>query len=269
MNGPMQVVLDALDQANARVREALTDGRMDVLPELLAEVEDLEKQRTELFREMTRPASADSSFASVPSLRLRVIATLRLVQRPLAARFVTQIARARFGYDIDPRALASMRRDELRSYRAYAENPEGAKSKGELVVPALSFDRYTSVRSVLALSDWDLSRRLIGPASPRVDVLLATQTLSRLVLKNPAAPWAPDVERLVVTIGRSLMPFIDRSTAPNAQMVWAAADAELKAIAPEDRAERDDAASRARAQLSDEQLLFGVANLGAVARRAS
>ena len=265
----MQLVLDALDEANARVRDALTDGRVDALTDLMAEVQDLEKQRTLLMREMTRPNTADAAYASGPSLRVRVISTLRLVQRPLAARFITQIAQARFGYPIDPRALASMRRDELRSFRAYAENPDGAQSKGELVVPALSFDRYTPVRGVLALSNWDLSRRLIGPASPRVDVLVATQTLAALVDEAPGAPWAGNVERLVVTIGRSLMPFIGSSTPPTLHMVRAAAAAELAAIEDDDRRERDEATGRARAQLADEQQLFGVAALAAAGRRAS
>ncbi|MBG0717745.1 hypothetical protein G3N18_06575 [Microbacterium sp. 2C] len=265
----MRTVLDAIDAANARVRDALSVGRMDAVPDLMAEVEELEKQRALLLREMTRPPVAEVPFSPGPSLRVKVISTLRLVQRPLAARFVTQIARARFDYVIDTSALASMRRDELRSYRAYAENPHGAQSKTQLVVPALSFDRYTPVRGVLALSDWDMSRRLIGPASPRVDVMLATQTLTRLVLDNPQAPWAPAVDKLVVTIGRSLMPFIGRAASPTMREVDAAVIAELEAIEPEDREERAAATARARAQLTGEQQLFGVAALGAVGRRVS
>lgn len=265
----MQTVLDRLDDANSRLREAVSDGRVDALAELMDEVQELEKERSALLREMTGPATPAPPLTSGPSLRVRVISTLRLVHRPLAARFVTQIARARFGYNIDPRALASMRRDELRSYNAYAENPDGAQSKGELVVPALSFDRYTPVRGVLALSDWDLSRRLIGPASPRVDVLAATKKLAGLVIDNPAAPWAPDVERLVTTVGRSLKPFADRATAPTPTMVRAAAAAELAVIEADDREDRIGAAERARAQLTDQQQLFGVAALGAAGRRAS
>ncbi len=268
MNGSMHEVFGALSSANVRLQEALADGRMDALPDLMAEVEKLEKQRSALMREMTRSHVADTPFVSGPSLRVKVISTLRLVKRPLAARFVTQIARARFEYQIDPKALASMRRDELRSYRAYVNNPDGAQSKTQLVVPALSYDRYTPVRGVLALSDWDLSRRLIGPASPRVDVLLATQTLAGLVIANPQARWASDVERLVITIGRSLMPFIGRSAAPTAQMVKSAILPELAAIEAGDREERAEATERARAQLTEEQQMFGVATLAA-GRRAS
>jgi hypothetical protein len=269
MNEPMRVILDLLDTANARVRDAVSEGRLDNLRELMAEVTDLEKQRDALFKDMTRPATAEPTYAPLPSLRVRVISTLRLVQRPLAARLVTQIARTRFDYTIDVRALASMRRDEQRSFRAYADNPDAAQRKGELVVPGLSFDRYTPVRSVLALSDWDLSRRLIAPASPRVDVLSATHVLAKLVIANPDQRWARPVEQLVGTIGRSLAPFAHRTEVPTPQMVRAAAEAELAVIEPSDRAERQDAAIRARAQLPEEEQLFGANTLGVVNRRAS
>lgn len=59
----------------------------------------------------------------------------------------------------------------------------GRSGRRRLLVPyylcsALTADRLVPARGLLAVSTWPLSRRVIGPLSPRVDFLLAARRLA-------------------------------------------------------------------------------------------
>lgn len=261
-NAEIDGILSALERAHASLNTALRDGNNGALCALNAEVKRLEREREKVIRARTTSVLA---LMSVPPARARLVAALQVAARPASGRLLADIARARFGYEVDTRTFASLRRDELRSWRAYTEHPDRAIAKPDLVVPALAFDRFTPERGTLALSSWDLATRMVAPASGRVDVLIIACNLARLCLQTPADPWAADVARVAGRIGLSLPPFAGSLITPTPAQVLEAATQELSVIEPSDQRERRESAERARS-LDDVSRLFGAPALGVVSR---
>lgn len=260
--GDVESVLAALEQAQAALSRALRDGRDDLLLDLNATLQRLERERSALIRRRTAPRGG--TITQGPAARSKVLAALKVAQRPVASRLLADIARARFGFEIETRALASLRRDELRSWRAYHGSPDKAVAKPDLIVPALSHDRFTPERGILALSSWDLSVRIVAPASGRVDVLHVACNLAYACIASPAESWTDDVARVVGRIGLSTKPFAGTLALPTPEQVLDAASHELDVIAPSDRRDRSEAADRAAQVLDEEDQLFGAAPLGVV-----
>ncbi|MGY1883969.1 hypothetical protein ACI799_01530 [Blastococcus sp. SYSU DS0753] len=119
-------------------------------------------------------------------MREVVLEALHLVGRPIAVPLLRDIVRVRDDVDLPTARLASLRRDEERSYRSAATRPA-------YVVPALTFDRFTAVRGVLASSVFPLPIRLIAPASSRVDFLHTVMGLADdfEALRRLGTPRAP------------------------------------------------------------------------------
>lgn len=261
-SGDVETVLAAIEQAQAALSNALRDGRDDLLVELNATLQRLERERNTLVRRRTEPR--ERTITQGPAARSKALAALKVAQRPVAGRLLADIARARFGFEIETRALASVRRDELRSWRAYQGHPDKAATKPDLIVSALSYDRFTPERGMLALSSWDLSVRIVAPASGRVDVLHVACNLARACIASSAESWTDDVARVAGRIGLSTKPFAGTLALPTPQQVLEAASDELDVIAPSDLRDREEAAERAARVLDDEDQLFGAAPLGLV-----
>jgi len=255
----VHATLAALERAQTALNRALRDEQNDQLADLDAEVRRLERERSRLVQQRT---SRRDQFAQVPPVRAQVLAALNIAGRPVASRLLADIARARYGYNIETRGLASLRRDELRSWRVYSEHPERAVAKPDLIVPALSYDRFTPERGTLALSSWKLADRIVAPASGRVDVLVVASNLARLCMASPNDPWQADLARLAGRIGLSTRPFAGTLALPSPNEILDAAAAELGIIIPADQREREDSASRAAGLLGEEDQLFGAAPLG-------
>jgi hypothetical protein len=125
------------------------------------------------------------------------------------------------------------------------------------VVPALHFRRFEPLRGVVASSAWEPWRRIVGPLSPRADHLRATVR----VVKN--VEWArersPEVavrfERLLWRLARSVPSQSDVAQF-DIEKIAQAAEAELAPFDEDDRAEREEAATRL-VMLPAEQQLFG------------
>src|SRR5262249_4309795 len=150
-----------------------------------------------------------------------------------------------------PRAFAGLRRDEHRAWSKNAPRPT-------YVVPALEGRFYQPIRGLLALSDWPLERRLIGPWSERADHLAATAQLARQLawLSERDPEVAQRLAPVVAGMARSIPGAVEGREVDTAR-VDAAAEAEREALAARDEPWRREAASRAREQLSDEQQLWG------------
>ena len=159
----------------------------------------------------------------------------------------------RYGTQIDHRALPSLRRDEARSWSS-------TKSiRPVYVVPALEGNRFLPVRAKLALSDWSLERRLLGPWSERTDHLRATVQVAKLLLwLKEAEPQAAErLQTLLAMYAASSFGTAVNDKSPDPATIERAATAELDTIGESDRHWRTEAADRARRFLTDEQQLWG------------
>jgi hypothetical protein len=185
------------------------------------------------------------------SARQAVAGALAEIGVPCRARLVADYAHARFGERVDTRAFAGIRRDERRAWEKRSARPI-------YIVPALEGRYFQAVRGLLALSDWPLERRLIGPWSERTDHLAATAQLARQLAwlneRDPAS--AKRLAPVVADMARSIPGAADGDGVDTAR-VEAAAEAERAALAAQDEPWRREAAARARGQLNEEQQLWG------------
>jgi hypothetical protein len=191
------------------------------------------------------------------SARQAVISALAEIGVPCRAKLVAEYVEARFGQAVEPRTFAGLRRDERRAWSSSSARPA-------YIVPALEGRFYQPIRGLLALSDWMLERRLVGPWSERADHLTATAQLARQLawLNGRDAEAAKRLAPVVAGMARSIPGAVEGREVDTAR-VEAAAEAEREALAARDEAWRSDAASRARTQLGEEQQLWG-ATVGVV-----
>jgi hypothetical protein len=192
------------------------------------------------------------------SSRQVVAGALAEIGVPCRAKVLAEYTEARSSERIEPRTLAALRRDE---YRAWGKS----RARPVFIVPALEGRFFQPVRGLLTLSDWPLERRLVGPWSERADHLAATVQLARqlawLDARDPAV--AERLAPVVAGMAQSIPGALEGREVDTAR-VESAAEAERAALAARDEPWRREAAARARAQLSEEQQLWG-AKIGVVA----
>lgn len=228
--------------------QALERGATGDVERLMAQLAATERRRNRLVQSRLLK-SEGPSYAAEPPLREQVIRTLTVLARPASLSLISDVARARWGQSLSAGRMASLRRDEMRSFRSAPGH------RPVYVAPALSSDRFAPARGVLTLSSWSLAHRILAPASPRVDLLVI---LTRLVEEMPAATEAGAGDallRVVWRLARTVPGAVGRNF--DMERVATAARSELEVLESEDRAEREDAADRAREQLSDLDQLFG------------
>ena len=198
-----------------------------------------------------RPATSRSS-------RQVVTGALAEIGVPCRVKVLADYAAARFGERVEPRALAALRRDERRAWAKSSARPV-------YIVPALEGRFFQPVRGLLTLSDWPLERRLIGPWSERADHLAATTQLARQLawLSGRDSAVAERLAPVVASMARSIPGALEAREVDTAR-VESAAEAERAPLAERDEPWRKEAAARARAQLTEEQQLWG-ASIGVVA----
>lgn len=241
--------IEVVARLNDELTKAYLAGDGQEVERLLAEIAAAERRRNRLIQRYT----VESAPATLP-IREQVARVLGLLQRPAAVSLIRDVAAARFGDNIPGPRLASLRRDEHRSWTAATtEGGQRAVSRPVYVVPGLTYDRFGPMRGVLALSSFPLEVRLIAPASPRVDMLHMIDKLAQEVEHSPDAPWAIDVRRLLWRLGRTVP---EGEGAGPADLRRAVA-AELSQVDATDAAERATAKKRALKQLNEEQQLFG------------
>jgi hypothetical protein len=199
-----------------------------------------------------RPSSSRSS-------RQVVAGALAEIGVPCRVKVLVDYAEARFGERVESRALAALRRDERRAWGKSSARPV-------YIVPALEGRFFQPVRGLLTLSDWPLERRLMGPWSERADHLAATAQLARqlawLSVRDSAV--AGRLAPVVAGMAQSIPGALEGREVDTAR-VEAAAEAERAALAVRDEPWRREAAARARAQLTEEQQLWGT-SIGVVAQ---
>ncbi|MFD1662922.1 hypothetical protein ACFSL4_33335 [Streptomyces caeni] len=202
---------------------------------------------------------------SIP-IREQVHQALTLLGAPAAPKLISSTYEAFFTESLVATKLASLRRDEERSFKAQGY------ARPYYICAALTHDRLVPARGLLALSTWPVERRIIGPLSPRTDFLThAVGTAEQIQRLTTAGHPAPDAAwRLLRRFALTIPGAYDAAAQqPDPARVIAAAHAEAAVHQQEDDQQRQAAAQRARSQLADAQQLFGAAPMRDALRDAS
>jgi hypothetical protein len=254
----MQEALDALENRIAELRRAIRGALavrdQDRVRELRAELRRVERSWDALVTPPDRPEEEREGLASLLPAREQVHQALTLLGTPAAPKLIAAVHAAFFAGQLAMSRLASLRRDEERSYRA----APGARPY--YICPALTSDLLSPARALLCVSTWQLEQRIMGPLSPRVDFLTAAIRIAEAApsLTGTGSPSAA-VERLLRRFAMNIP-----GAGPDrpggsiaAKTVAAAARAELDIHSSRDQDDRAQAADRARRQLDDAEQLFG------------
>ena len=256
----MQDPLDALESRIAELRRAirgaLADRDQEQVRALRADLRRVERSWDALVTPPDRTDEEDrQGTASLLPVREQVHQALTLIGVPAAPKLVSTVHSAFFGGQLAPSGLASLRRDEERSF----QSAPGARPY--YLCPALTSDLLSPARALVCISTWPLEQRVVGPLSPRVHFLTAAvriaEATAALADAGPASAEAGRLlRRFALNIPGAGPARPGEAVSPAAGA--AAAEAELAIHADRDREDRVQAAQRARNQLSDAEQLFGV-----------
>jgi hypothetical protein len=201
-------------------------------------------------RQAQRPARIRA-----PSARERAVTALTELSVPSSPKQIAAYAEARTGEQFDVRALASVRRDEYRSWIS------GSK-RDTYLVPGLEGPWFVAGRGRLALSHWPLWQRLVGPLSPRADHLqLCLLLVGQIESVGRKAEMGMRMRNLLAQYASSVPGALEDAWASGQDLdvsrVRAAVVAELELIQTEDANWRKREAERAMRKLNNEQQIWG------------
>jgi hypothetical protein len=251
----------ALEETLKLARQLAEDARDTDVPvaELVAQATllgRLDERRAELIGQLRRTASAGLRATTPgPPIREVVLDALDELGWPQNARFLEEYLWAKRQLQLDSRAFASLRRDELRAWR----RSPGARSA--YIVPALNPDGSANPRW-LTSSAWDLPRRVI--ASAETERLFDLQKILAMNVRGSRGPLGTLLERNVTEILAIEPPPVSASV--TATRAWRAyvrshTAALIEAIRSRDDADRDRLAA-GLADLPDDDRIWGVGSGG-------
>jgi hypothetical protein len=246
----------ALEETLKLARRLAEDARNTDVPvaELVAQATmlgRLDQRREELIDQLRRAASAGLRAAQPgPPIREVVLGALDELGWPQNARFLEEYLWAKRQLQLDSRAFASLRRDELRAW----QRAPGARSA--YIVPALNRDGSANPRW-LTSSAWDLPRRVV--ASPETERLFNLQKIRALDVRGSRRPIGTLLERYVARVLAIEPPPVSASVA--ATRAWRShvrshTVALIDAIRSRDDEDRGQIAARL-AQLPDRDRVWG------------
>lgn len=190
-------LIATLEETLRLARQLAADARDSEVPvaELVAQASmlgRLDQRREELIGQLRRATSAGIR-AERPGPPIREVVLLALDELcwPQNARFLEEYLWAKRQLQLDSRAFASLRRDEL---RAWQRSPGG---RSAYIVPALNPDGTANPRW-LTSSTWDLSRRVV--ATPESERLFDLQKIAALRVHGSRGPLGTLLERYVTQI---------------------------------------------------------------------
>jgi hypothetical protein len=187
----------ALEESLKLARRLAEDARDGDVPvaELVAQARmlgRLDQQREELIGELRRTTSAGlRATRPGPPIREVVLDALDELGWPQNARFLEEYLWAKCQLQLDSRAFASLRRDELRAW----QRASGARRA--YIVPALNADGTANPRW-LTSSAWDLPRRVI--ASPDSERLFDLQKILALHVRGSRGPLGTLLEHYATRV---------------------------------------------------------------------
>ena len=258
----------ALEETLKLARQLAEDARDTDVPvaELVAQATllgRLDERRAELIGQLRRTASAGLRATTPgPPIREVVLDALDELGWPQNARFLEEYLWAKRQLQLDSRAFASLRRDELRAWR----RSPGARSA--YIVPALNPDGSANPRW-LTSSAWDLPRRVI--ASAETERLFDLQKILAMNVRGSRGPVGTLLERNVTQILAIEPPPVSASV--TATRAWRAhvrshTAALIEAIRSRDDADRDRLAA-GLADLPADDRIWGVGSGGSLSGLAA
>ncbi|MFC9096937.1 hypothetical protein [Streptomyces sp. NPDC057072] len=202
-------------------------------------------------------ARASRSGGTVIPVREQVHQALTVLGANAAPKLISATHEAFFADAIVTTRLASLRRDEERSFAAQAH------ARPYYICAALTHDRLAPARGLLAVSTWPLEQRIVGPLGPRTDFLTQTIRVAEQIQRIQATGEQPSdaAWRLLHRFAQNVPGAHEGFGAPDPERVIRAATAESEVHAAQDASQRRAAAQRAR-NLTDTQKLFGAPSLG-------
>jgi hypothetical protein len=253
---PIEKLEQRIDQLRAEVRRAAIGGDRVRARTLRAELRQAEHAWEEALADIEEravPAEATPATlrqaSSLLPIREQVHQALTLLSVPAAPKMIVTVHDAFFGREILGARLTSLRRDEERSFAA------APFARPYYICSALTTDRLSAARGLLAVSTWPMDRRVIGPLSPRVDFLTAAIAVAEHVARIPDP--RPAVARLLWQFAANIPGAAEGLDALKPAAVARAAEVELEIHQEMDRYHRKAAGHRSRTQLSDVEQLFG------------
>ncbi|MFB9178657.1 hypothetical protein ACFFX1_11000 [Dactylosporangium sucinum] len=232
----------------AEVRGAVSAGDRPQAGMLWAQLRAAEAAWDQAVEALSPLLPGRTAATSLVPLREQVHSTLTLLAVPATLKLIAQVYNACFAGELNSAKLTSLRRDEERSFRT-------APGRPYYLCAGLAADRLTPVRALLAISTWPLERRIIGPLGSRVDFLTAAVNVAMHLDRRP---WLdPAAARLLGLFAQGIPGATEAHGTASPDAVIRAARAELAHHEPVDRAHREAAADRARAQLDEPGQLFG------------
>jgi hypothetical protein len=201
-------------------------------------------------------ARAARTGAVIP-VREQVHQALTVLGATAAPKLISATHEAFFADAIVTTRLASLRRDEERSFatQAYA--------RPYYICAALTHDRLAPARGLLAVSTWPLEQRIVGPLGPRTDFLTQAVRVAEQIQRIQATGEQPSdaAWRLLRRFAQNVPGAHEGFGAADPERVIRAATVEAEVHAAEDADQRRAAAQRA-GKLTDTQKLFGAPPLG-------
>jgi hypothetical protein len=190
-----------------------------------------------------------------PSVREQAVSILTELGVPSSPKQIAAYAEARTGEAFDARGLASIRRDEYRSW-------ESGSKRDTYLAPALEGPWFVAGRGRLALSHWPLWQRIVGPLSPRVDHLRSClQLVGQIANVGRKDPMGARMRNLLADYVRSVPDALEdawnSSKNIDVARVREALIAELNLIQEQDENARRNEAERAMRRLNEKQLIWG------------
>lgn len=251
----MKTYADALKEASHLAAEAATAAANNDF----VRAEQLQQQADAAFLSAKRLAKQHvrqiSQRALEPSAKQQTVEALTELGVASSPRQIAAYATARRGGSFDVRALASIRRDERRSWNS-------GSVRDIYVVPSLEGPWLAAGRGRFGLSHWPLWRRIVGPLTPRADHLRACMNLvgqveqpgideeTKLRMRHLLAEYARTVS------GAFFQPWGSAMDVDTVR-VLAAVQEEFALLGHEDEKWRKQEAERALRHLTEEQRVWG------------
>jgi len=249
---PLERLERRIEDLRTEVRRAAMAGDPGRARQLRVELRQAEREWEDALTAVT-PASQQSDPVGhpgpLPPIRDQAHEALTFLGVPAAPKLIVSVHGAFYGGEMTGAQLASVRRDEDRSFRS------APLARPYYLCSALTADRLVPARGLLAVSTWPMARRMIGPLSARVDFLRSAIAIAEQVYRLPETTlpaltllwrFAANIPGAAQSIGEM-----------RAIAVAEAARAELAIHEEADRAHREAAADRARTQLDMIHQMFG------------
>jgi hypothetical protein len=258
----LALVLKKASRLADEAAEALGRGDAESAHRLQQEAENAWWRAKRLGQRQTkRPVRSRA-----PTARELSVAALTELGVPSSPKQIAAYSEARTGERFDVRLLASIRRDEYRSWKSGSQ-------RDTYLVPALEGPWFVAGRGRFALSHWPLWQRIVGPLSPRADHLRSCLPMvAHIETADANTEMASRMRNLLVQYARSVPGALSDAWNSGPELdiprVRAAILAELDLIQAEDEKSRQREAERAARYLDREQLIWGGSMPQAVARES-